>query len=109
MYFVRNGIDLGDLRIWRAQDSIMFSEREKRILNLLEPYMTQALPTDLSSQYALTARESQVVLLVSKGLGDKQIAKLLDIGFTTVRTHLKNAMLKMDCHNRTEMAVLIHA
>ncbi|EPG37806.1 helix-turn-helix domain-containing protein [Acinetobacter colistiniresistens] len=108
VYFVRNGIDVGDLRIWRAQDSVMFSAREKRILNLLEPYLTQALPTDLSSQYLLTPREYEVAQLVSKGLSDKQVANLLNIGFTTVRTHLKNAMQKMNCHNRTEMAAMIH-
>ncbi|NNP69947.1 helix-turn-helix transcriptional regulator [Acinetobacter sp. Ac_5812] len=109
IYFVRDGIDLGDLRIWRAQDSLMFSEREKRILNLLEPYMTRALPMDLSTQYDLTQREQEVVMLVCKGLSDKHVANLLDIGFTTVRTHLKNAMKKIGCHNRTEMASLIHS
>ncbi|MFW1838059.1 response regulator transcription factor [Acinetobacter gyllenbergii] len=109
IYFVRDGIDLGDLRIWRAQDSAMFSEREKRILNLLEPYMTQALAIGLSTQYGLTQREEEVVMLVCKGLSDKHVANLLDIGFTTVRTHLKSAMKKIGCHNRTEMALLIHS
>ncbi|WP_343619567.1 helix-turn-helix transcriptional regulator [Acinetobacter proteolyticus] len=109
VYFVRDGMDIGDLRIWRAKDSIMFSEREKRILNLLEPYMTQALPIDLSFQYFLTPREQEVVMLVSKGLSDKYVANLLDISFTTVRTHLKSAMKKMGCHNRTEMAALMHS
>lgn len=108
VYFVRNGMDLGDLRIWRAKDSVMFSEREKRILNLLEPYLTQALAIDLSCPDVLTPREQEVVMLVTKGLSDKQVANLLEIGFTTVRTHLKNAMQKMGCHNRTEMARLIH-
>ncbi|RDF69656.1 helix-turn-helix transcriptional regulator, partial [Acinetobacter baumannii] len=56
IYFVRNGVDIGDLRIWHAQDAEMFGEREKRILTLLEPYFTQALPLDLSTQYGLTPR-----------------------------------------------------
>ena len=101
-------MDIGDLRIWRAKDSIMFSEREKRILNLLESYLTQALAMDLSTQYCLTPREQEVATLVAKGLSDKYVANLLDIGFTTVRTHLKNAMQKMGCQNRTEMARLIY-
>lgn len=107
IYFVRNGIDIGDLRIWRAQDADMFGEREKRILNLLEPYFTQALPADLSTQYGLTPREQEVVRLVSKGLSDKHVANLLDISFTTLRTHLNNSMRKIGCNNRTEMALLI--
>lgn len=85
----------------------MFGEREKRILNLLEPYFTQSLPTDLSSQYGLTSREQEVVCLVSKGLSDKDVANLLHISFTTLRTHLNNSMRKIGCNNRTEMALLI--
>jgi len=107
IYFVRNGIDIGDLRIWRAKDADMFGEREKRILNLLEPYFTQALPLDLSTQYGLTPREQEVVHLVSKGLSDKEVANLLDISFTTLRTHLNNSMRKIGCNNRTEMTLLI--
>ncbi|MBD0443613.1 helix-turn-helix transcriptional regulator [Acinetobacter nosocomialis] len=107
IYFVRNGMDIGDLRIWRAKDTDMFGEREKRILSLLEPYFTQALPTDLSSQYGLTSREQEVVRLVSKGLSDKHVANLLEISFTTLRTHLNNSMRKIGCNNRTEMALLI--
>lgn len=107
IYFVRNGMDIGDLRIWRAKDADMFSEREKRILNLLEPYFTQALPADLSTQYGLTSREQEVVHLVSKGLSDKHVANLLEISFTTLRTHLNNSMRKIGCNNRTEMALLI--
>ncbi|MDQ9035752.1 helix-turn-helix transcriptional regulator [Acinetobacter seifertii] len=107
IYFVRNGMDIGDLRIWHEKDADMFGEREKRILSLLEPYFTQALPTSLSSQYGLTSREQEVVRLVSKGLSDKDVANLLDISFTTLRTHLNNSMRKIGCNNRTEMALLI--
>ncbi|MFW2711990.1 helix-turn-helix transcriptional regulator, partial [Acinetobacter baumannii] len=84
IYFVRNGMDIGDLRIWRAKDADTFGEREKRILNLLEPYFTQALPLDLSTQYGLTSREQEVVRLVSKGLSDKDVANLLDISLSLI-------------------------
>lgn len=107
VYFVRHGVDVGDFRIWRSKDSVIFSEREKRILNLLEPYLSKALPFDLSTRYCLTPREQEVVILVCKGLSDKDVSNLLDISFTTVRTHLKNAMKKIHCNNRTEMALLI--
>lgn len=55
----------------------------------------------------LTPRERDVAILVAKGLSDKKVACLLNISFTTVRTHLKNAMYKLGCHNRTEMARLL--
>lgn len=105
IYFMRDGIDLGDFRIWRASDSAMFTDREKRILNILGPYISNALPIEISTRYDLTPREHEIVLLVSKGLSDKDVANLLNIGFTTIRTHLKNAMKKIGCNNRTEMAL----
>lgn len=42
---------------------------------------------------------------VAAGCSDKEIARLMGIGFTTVRTHLKNAMHKTGASNRTELAV----
>ena len=43
----------------------------------------------------LTRREVSVIEHVAAGCSDKEIARLMGIGFTTVRTHLKNAMHKL--------------
>ncbi|HBD79488.1 MAG TPA: helix-turn-helix transcriptional regulator, partial [Leclercia adecarboxylata] len=103
VYFIREGEDVGDLRIWRAKGAPPFGQREIALLQLLEPWFARALPKDDASP-ALTAREQEVVNLVSKGLGDKEVARLLNISFTTVRTHLNHALKKLDCANRTELA-----
>jgi len=103
VYFIREGEDVGDLRIWRAKGAPPFGQRELALLQLLEPWFARALPKDDASP-ALTAREQEVVNLVSKGLGDKEVARLLNISFTTVRTHLNHALKKLDCANRTELA-----
>lgn len=102
VYFLRDGEDVGDLRIWRAKGAPAFGSRELRLLQLLEPWFTRALPKQTRSP--LTAREQEVVNLVCKGLGDKEVARLLNISFTTVRTHLKHALSKLHCANRTELA-----
>jgi len=52
----------------------------------------------------LTLRELEVAGMVAGGASDKEVARELGIGFTTVRTHLKNVMAKLDCRNRTELA-----
>lgn len=103
VYFIREGEDVGDLRIWRAKGAPPFGQREIALLQLLEPWFARALPKDDASP-ALTAREQEVVNLVSKGLGDKEVARLLNISITTVRTHLNHALKKLDCANRTELA-----
>lgn len=103
VYFLRDGEDVGDLRIWREKDAPPFGEREKKLLQLLEPWFAKALPTN-QADTPLSAREREVVNLVCKGLGDKEVARLLNISFTTVRTHLNHALKKLHCANRTELA-----
>ncbi|HAF51192.1 MAG TPA: helix-turn-helix transcriptional regulator, partial [Leclercia adecarboxylata] len=78
VYFIREGEDVGDLRIWRAKGAPPFGQREIALLQLLEPWFARALPKRDASP-ALTAREQEVVNLVSKGLGDKEVARLLNI------------------------------
>jgi DNA-binding NarL/FixJ family response regulator len=56
---------------------------------------------------ALTPRESDVAALVAKGCTDRDIARLLNIGFATVRTHINSAMRKRCCANRAELAALV--
>jgi DNA-binding NarL/FixJ family response regulator len=48
-----------------------------------------------------------VVALVARGCTDRDIARILGIGFGTVRTHLSNAMDKSGCANRAELAAAI--
>ena len=50
----------------------------------------------------LTARENEILQLLSKGHVDKEIAGRLGISAWTVHTHVKNIFEKLDVHTRTE-------
>jgi len=50
----------------------------------------------------LTAREEQVLSLLSKGYAYKEIADLMGISFETVRTYLRSIYEKLHVHSRTE-------
>lgn len=52
----------------------------------------------------LTARERDVLLEVSQGSSNQEIANRLRIGERTVRTHISNLMSKLHLHNRTQVA-----
>jgi DNA-binding NarL/FixJ family response regulator len=54
---------------------------------------------------SLSAREIQVLNLVSNGLPDKQIAKLLGISTFTVNKHVGAILVKMQAGSRTEASV----
>lgn len=50
----------------------------------------------------LTRRENDVLLLLAEGFSNKEIARNLNIGVSTVKTHLKSVMCKLDVKSRTQ-------
>jgi DNA-binding CsgD family transcriptional regulator len=107
MYVFDGDRDLGDFRIWRAAGRPDFERREIDLLNALEPFLRRAMVRGAFRYEALTPRESDVAALVAKGCTDRDIARLLNIGFATVRTHINSAMRKRCCANRAELAALV--
>lgn len=54
---------------------------------------------------SLTRRESEVLELLSSGLGNKDIAARLGVSVDAVRWHLRAIYTKLHVHNRTEAAM----
>lgn len=113
---------LGDLRIWRSRSRPNFDDDDLAVMRMVYPALVQALarsaggshasalpPRDASVQRlvrhaALSRREAEVAALACEGIPDKDIARALGIGFTTVRTHLAAAFRKLGCDGRTRLA-----
>ncbi|QCX29131.1 response regulator transcription factor [Nocardioides jishulii] len=51
----------------------------------------------------LTERETEVLRMVAKGWGSKQIAERLVISHRTVQNHVQNTLRKLQMHNRVEL------
>ena len=121
--FAHDGIShLGDMRIWRGRARPNFDDNDLLVLHMIYPALVKALvrcetATSSETQSARSAlterlvknagfsrREAQVAALACEGISDKGIAKSLNIGFTTVRTHLSSAFRKLDCSGRTQLA-----
>jgi len=51
----------------------------------------------------LTDRETEILRLVAKGLGSRQIADRLGISHRTVQNHTQNVLTKLQLHNRVEL------
>jgi DNA-binding NarL/FixJ family response regulator len=62
---------------------------------LVGPQATELLPT-------LTKREREVLRLLADGMHNEQVALELSISPLTVRSHVKNAMQKLEADTRTE-------
>jgi len=105
LFMHRDGRELADLRVWRTKSRPDFGNRELDLLAALAPFVRRALSIAPGvSLEQLTDRERDVALLVARGCSDKDIARVLNIGFATVRTHLGNCLSKLECSNRAEIA-----
>lgn len=56
-------------------------------------------------QKTLSRRESEILTMLAKGLTGEEIARRLVLSPETVRTHVRNAMEKLDARTRTEAVV----
>lgn len=61
------------------------------------------------SSDALTPRELEIVRLISSGLSNKEIARRLDIGLATTKSHVHNALAKLNLQRRGQVATWMHA
>ncbi|HWM07119.1 MAG TPA: response regulator transcription factor [Actinophytocola sp.] len=57
-----------------------------------------------SDEPRLTARETEVLRLVAKGLSARQIAARLTLSHRTVENHAQSTLRKLHLHNRVELA-----
>jgi DNA-binding NarL/FixJ family response regulator len=56
----------------------------------------------LDGTQALSSRETEVLRLVAKGFSLVEVAQLLQVSHTTVRSHAKNIYRKLEVHSRGE-------
>ena len=55
----------------------------------------------------LTSREHEILELVERGLSNKEIARRLDVGVATVKSHVHNLMEKLNVHRRERAAAYL--
>lgn len=58
------------------------------------------------SHRSLTSRELEVLRMLSKGLGNKEIAATLNIAEVTVKLHVSHLFEKLDVNDRTQAATV---
>jgi DNA-binding NarL/FixJ family response regulator len=65
----------------------------------------QATPPALAE---LTERERDVLLLVARGLSNEEVAGRLVISPLTAKTHVRNILRKLDCHDRAGLVAVAY-
>lgn len=62
-------------------------------------------PGPVGPEPAFTRREEDVLALVAQGLTNQQIARQLFVEITTVKSHLSNALMKLQLDSRVQAAL----
>lgn len=65
-----------------------------------------SLPSSL--ERVLTQRQQQIVLLLGKGLSNKEIARRLSLGTSTVKNHVHDILDRLQVTSRSKAAARIH-
>ena len=63
-------------------------------------------PLDPAAAAGLTPREREVLALVAEGRSNKEIAEVLFIAHSTVKTHVASLLTKLDADNRAQLATI---
>lgn len=78
-------------------DGVVVEVRDPTDADELEPRI-------LSTLHRLTATEAQVARLLHKGLEPKNVAEVLGVRLTTIRSHIKSILQKLDARDLVELA-----
>ncbi len=87
-----------------AQGKPFFSPAISKLL--VEDYMRRLQQQGLTDSYdLLTEREKETLQLVAEGKANKEIAKILNVGLSTVETHRSNVMEKLGLHSSVDIVL----
>lgn len=98
--------DAGGDEIVRAVQSVLSGEAglspsvQRRLLERLsEP---EPAPVGADAPDGLTARETEVLVLIAEGLSNQEIARALHVSTATVKTHINNLFAKTGLKDRAQ-------
>ena len=85
-----------------VEDELIDAIRE---INAGRRYLPKGVAARLSENHAgmhLTRREEEILELLGKGLGNRELGQVLGISEDTIKTHLKSLFRKLDVSDRAE-------
>jgi DNA-binding NarL/FixJ family response regulator len=106
---IYNAISLGARGyLLKGIDGASLADQVRRVAaggSCLSPETAEKLTQYISSQ-KLSEREIEVLGLISKGKGNKEIADLIFVTENTVKMHVKKILLKLKANDRTQAVVI---
>jgi DNA-binding NarL/FixJ family response regulator len=90
-----------------AGDSLLSPSVTRRVIDRMAQQPTPDL-ADRARLHELTPREREVLELIARGLSNREIADALVVEESTVRTHVKRVLMKLDLRDRVQAVIFAY-
>ena len=90
-----------------AGDALLSPSVTRRVIDRMAQQPTPEL-ADQTKLDDLTPRERQVLELITRGLSNREIAAALVVEESTIRTHVKRVLMKLDLRDRVQAVIFAY-
>jgi RNA polymerase sigma factor (sigma-70 family) len=90
-----------------AGDSLLSPSVTRRVIDRMAQQPTPDLH-DQTKLQQLTPREREVLELISGGLSNREIAEALGVEESTIRTHVKRVLMKLELRDRIQAVIFAY-
>jgi DNA-binding NarL/FixJ family response regulator len=90
-----------------AGDSLLSPSVTRRVIDRMAQQPTPEL-AGRAKLDELTPREREVLTLIARGLSNREIAAALTVEDSTIRTHVKRILMKLDLRDRVQAVIFVY-
>ena len=90
-----------------AGEALLSPSVTRRVIDRMAQQPTPEL-ADQAKVEALTPREREVLELIARGLSNREIAAALGVEESTIRTHVKRILLKLELRDRVQAVIFAY-
>jgi DNA-binding NarL/FixJ family response regulator len=90
-----------------AGDSLLSPSVTRRVIDRMAQQPTPTLANQASLD-ELTPREREILGLIARGLSNREIATALTVEESTIRTHVKRILAKLDLRDRIQIVIFAY-
>lgn len=90
-----------------AGDSLLSPSVTRRVIDRMAQQPTPDL-ADHAKLDELTPREREVLELIARGLSNREIAAALVVQESTIRSHVKRILMKLDLRDRVQVVIFAY-
>jgi DNA-binding CsgD family transcriptional regulator len=100
---------LAKRNIWLRSGAHLLTTHQVRTSHMMCYQIPQRPEATMSRMYGLTPAEAKVAALIARGLSGRQAADKLEVGYNTLKTHLRRVFVKTDTNNQGALIRLMVA